>query len=438
MSKLLVTMLACCYLSVDLLAYPLNGTDSGIRRLEGSRLAQEQPRIAKLPSGALLGIEDIQLHLLQQTDWDINATTQDPSLQAALKAMFSDRDPSYSIALIDFTDSHNIRWAGLRENRAQAPGSVGKILCMLALFDGLRHAFPAIEDRQRLLREHIITAENWVISDEHKVPRFDASTGIMTSAIIQPGEAFTLSEWLDHMISASANAAGSTIWKEAMLLRVFGAAYPPSPQQEADYFHLTPRQTQKNLAQEIINDALFAASLNPEYLRVGNFWTRTGKQRIPGIGGSSATPKELARFFLRLEQGRLVDEWSSLEMKRFLYMTKRRYRYAYPPELAKAAIYFKSGSLYRCKEEVGYRCGKYMGNVENAMNSVVIIESPAKPDTEQRRYLVALTSNVLRKNSAWDHARIGAAIEELVRHGNAVPVNDLGDNTVIRDAGLSE
>ena len=34
-------------------------------------------------------------------------------------------------------------------------------------------------------------------------------------------------------------------------------------------------------------------------------------------------------------------------MKRYLYMTKKRYRYVYAPELANAAVYFKSGSFYR-------------------------------------------------------------------------------------------
>lgn len=224
-----------------------------------------------------------------------------------------------------------------------------------------------------------------------------------------------------------------------MLLRVFGEHYPPSPQAEAEYFRETPRREQSLLAQAVIEDAMLAAGLDPATFRVGSFWTRTGKQRIPGPGGSSATPRALARFLLRMEQGRLVDAWSSLEMKRYLYMTKRRYRYVYAPELAQAAVYFKSGSLYRCKPEPDFTCGKYMGNVENAMNSIAIIESPARPqEQKQVRYLVALTSNVLRRNSAWDHGRIGAAVEELVRSGVPVQVREAGSADDINASGVSD
>ena len=429
-------MLSCIPLAVC--AYPLDADDAGIGRLAGFRLAQEHRSGSKLPPGALLGSNDIRLHLLQLKEWDLDATQQDPRLQAALQKTFGGRDPSYGVTLVDFTDPANIRWAGVRENRVQAPGSVGKVLCMLAFFDGLQRAFPAIEERRRVLREHVVEAGDWVIRGEHKVPRFDAAAGKLRFAVIQPGDRFTLAEWLDHMISASANGAGSVVWKEAMLLRVFGAQYPVSPQQAAAYFRDTPRQELANLAQAVINDALVAAALDPAVLKVGSFWTQNAKKKVPGPGGSAVTPKELARLLLRLEQGRLVDEWSSLEMKRYLYMTKRRYRYAYPPELANAAVYFKSGSLYRCKPEADFVCKKYMGNLENRMNSIVIIESPAKAGEQQRRYLVTLTSNVLYKNSAWDHGRIGAAIEEVVRSGTAVVVRESGTSEDIRSSGVSD
>lgn len=98
------------------------------------------------------------------------------------------------------------------------------------------------EDRQRILREHVVQAGDWVISDQHKVPCFEAGADRLRFAIITPGEHFTLAQWLDHMVSASANAAGSTIWKEAMLLRVFGNRYPPSPEQDTDYFRLDAPQ----------------------------------------------------------------------------------------------------------------------------------------------------------------------------------------------------
>ena len=77
------------------------------------------------------------------------------------------------------------------------------------------------------------------------------------------------------------------------------------------------------------------------------------------------------------------------------------------------------------------------GNVKNHMNSIAIIESPAQPGPEQRRYIVALTSNVLRKNSAWDHSRLGAAIEEIVRTRRATVVREEGSAEEVSDSGES-
>lgn len=412
-------------------AYPLDADESGIRRLQGQLRT-------KLPAGAQLSVKQIALHLERRADWNLDPAERDATLQKALESVFKSRDPSYGVMVVDFTDPENIRWAGVREDRRQVPGSVGKVLCMMALFDGLRRAFPDIEQRKRLLREHWIVATDWVIKDSHKVPRLKAETGSLVYAVIQPGDRFTLGEWVDHMISPSANAAGSVVWKEAMLLRAFGSEYPPSTGQENAFFRSTPAAELRDLAQAVINDALAAAGLEPDELRVGNFWTSTGKKKIAGVGGSRATPRELARWLLRLEQGRLVDAWSSLEMKRYLYMTKRRYRYVYAPELAQAAVYFKSGSQFRCRPEEGYKCGKYLGNEQNAMNSVLIVESPARPGADQKRYLVALTSDVRKVNSAWDHSRLGAAIEEIIRSRQSVKVRDTGSAGEIKDSGTSD
>jgi hypothetical protein len=124
----------------------------------------------------------------------------------------------------------------------------------------------------------------------------------------------------------------------------------------------------------------------------------------------------------RLEQGRIVDEWSSLEMKKYIYMTKRRYRYIYAPELNGSAAFFKSGSLYSCVPEEGYQCVRYMGNGRNFMNSVATIETPA--GAPEFAYTVAMISNVLKFNSAWDHSRFAAAIHEMVTTRQSVTVRE--------------
>ena len=104
-----------------------------------------------------------------------------------------------------------------------------------------------------------------------------------------------------------------------------------------------------------------------------------------------------------------MDQWSSLEIKRLLYMTARRIRYASSPALSDAAVYFKSGSLYRCKPEPGFTCEKYKGNVENIMNSVIIVEHP-----DGRIYLLGLLSNVLKKNSAMEHQSLATFIDGIL------------------------
>ena len=73
------------------------------------------------------------------------------------------------------------------------------------------------------------------------------------------------------------------------------------------------------------------------------------------------------------------------------------------------------------------------------MNSIALIESPARPKEgeKQYRYIAVLMSNVLRKNSAWDHARLAAAVEEAVRTRQAVTVDESGKSSTVSDAGKS-
>ena len=93
-------------------------------------------------------------------------------------------------------------------------------------------------------------------------------------------------------------------------------------------------------------------------------------------------------------------------------MTQRRIRYASAPALAASGVYFKSGSLYKCKPEPGFECKKYNGNVTNMLNSVAIIEAPAVE--RQLYYMVVVMSNVLRKNSAVVHQTLATRIHRML------------------------
>jgi len=137
---------------------------------------------------------------------------------------------------------------------------------------------------------------------------------------------------------------------------------------------------------------------------------------VPGTT-SHASSRELVRFLLKLEQGKIVDAFSSREIKRLLYMTQRRIRYASAPALADSAVYFKSGSLYKCEPEPDFVCKKYHGNVVNMMNSVAVVEAPA--EEREMFYMTAVMSNVLRKNSAVEHQTFAMRVHRLIEsfHG---------------------
>ncbi len=100
-------------------------------------------------------------------------------------------------------------------------------------------------------------------------------------------------------------------------------------------------------------------------------------------------------------------------MKRLLYSTDRRIRYARSPRLDSAAVYFKSGSYYKCDRNKNPNCGDYAGNVFNYMNSVIIVEH-----LNGTKYIVCLMSNVLNKNSAGAHLYLASKIDDIINKNN--------------------
>jgi hypothetical protein len=413
-------------------SYPLDGEEeSGLRRLKGYLLAQQASSGAKLTDGQLWSVNDIRLNLVNYDGPDFDQLEQDKSLSSSLADMLKKRDSSYSMVLVDFSDTNSIKWAGLRPDLKQNPGSVGKLLCMTALFHALAQAFPNTEDRADVLMSAELSAADWIDREIHKVPKWDTSLNKNTFSVLQQNEIFRLSEWVDHAISASANGAGSVIWREAMLLSHFGKAYPISNEARQQFFKETSQTQLAALARKVITDPLTNANINTDALQQGSFFTASSKQKVAGIMSYEST-RELARVLFRIEQGKLVDQWSSLQMKKFLYMTKRRYRYSFAPELAEQAIFFKSGSLYSCQKIEGEQCGKYMGNKQNLMNSIAVIEEKRDQDP---KYIATLMSNVLGVNSAWDHSRIGAATDKMIRTGKSQTLKENASELEISESG---
>ena len=398
-------------------AYPLDGYGyTGIARLEGYRLAMEgEVRAPKQPPGALLPIDAVDLRLQFKSDFEIPAA--DIEFVAQLQNLLGAEADRYALAVLDLTNIEQPRYAEHRATERANPGSVGKILIALGVFQALADIYPdSIDARLNILRNAVITADEFIQSDHHQVPVWHPGDSRVRYPKIQIGDQASFWTYLDWMLSASSNAAASMVLKHLMLLVHYGPAYPVSETEAQQFFKNTSKKELAALLARALQDPVVRNGLDLAQLRQGSFFTWKGKQLVPGTT-SYATPRELMRWLIKLEQGKLVDVFSSREIKRLLYMTQRRIRYASAPALAAAAVYFKSGSLYKCKTEPGFECKKYHGNVLNMLNSVAIIEAPATE--RQLYYMVVVMSNVLRENSAVVHQTLATRIHRMLEeiHG---------------------
>jgi len=397
-------------------AYPLYGSeDTGIRRLEQARLAHEGVIDGRQKvSGELLSVEEVDLRLLDRPDLELPAPA--PGFTREVVALLGEEADRYQIAVLDLSDPANPRYAEHRGDAAANPGSVGKIVVALGLFQMLADTYTDnLQARRAVLTDTVITADEFIETDHHQVRFWNPQTRELERRPLEIGDRGSLYEYLDWMLSASSNAAAATVMKHAMLLAHFGRDYPVSHEEGVRFFEETPRGELAALLERSVQAPLARNGFDLRRFRQGSLFTRQGKQKVPGTS-SYATSRELMRFLLRLEQGRLVDEFSSREIKRLLYMTERRIRYASSPALRDAAVYFKSGSLYSCEPEEGFTCRKYHGNKLNLMNSIATVESPA--GEARVFYLVTLMSNVLKRNSALDHQTLATHIHRLIEQAH--------------------
>lgn len=392
-------------------AYPLDGyKETGIRRVEAARLAVlGEIRGRKQPPGALLPKQYVNLRLLDYPE--LNLPLPDPGFTTRIIKLLGKTRKRYGISVLDVSDPNHPLYAEYRGDFRQNVGSVGKILVGLALFQALADIYPDIESRKKILLETIITADNFIYTDHHKVRIWTPVSKKKVIRALRIGDQGNLWEWLDWMFSASSNAAAATVMKQAMLLVHYGKNYPVGDDESKEFFNITPRKDLSQLFIKTFIEPLNRNGFDPENFRQGSFFTHYGKKKVSGTS-SFGTARQLMLFSLRMEQGRLVDIFSSREIKRLLYMTERRIRYASSPALSESAVYFKSGSLYKCKPEPGFVCKKYHGNVRNYMNSVAIVESPV--GETRINYMVTLLSNVLYKNSAVDHQTLGTRIHRVI------------------------
>ncbi len=400
-----------------LMAFPLDAAkQTGIERLEGYRLAQVGAVPGnRLPAGAQLNMDRLVLHL--QGGGLQGLPASDPELSHQLVKLLGVDAKDYSLAVLDFTDPERFRYAEHQAGVMRNPGSVGKLIVALSLFQTLADIYPHdIAARERVLRKSMIVADDFIGSDHHKVPFWLAEKKRLLKRRLVVGDVANLWTYLDWMMSASSNAAASMVFKHVMLLRHFGLDYPLSRADEIDYFNRTAKKQLSQALLSALQQPVAQNGFDGNKFRQGGFFSHVGKRRVPG-SNSIATARQLMLYLVKMEQGTLVDAWSSLQIKRLLYMTRRRIRYASSPALNDAAVYFKSGSFYKCKPEQGFVCKPYRGNVLNLMNSVAIIEAPAAAPV--LRYMVVVTSNVLRQNSAVAQQTLATRLHRLIQSWHA-------------------
>lgn len=392
--------------------YPIDGFErSRIKRLLDIQYTMDAgDDYNRIPAGAKGSMKDIRLNLDAISQINIDSLlVEDSEFSKRIKRITP--GGAYSLAVMDITDPNNIKYASHRENVGYQPGSVGKLAVLNAVFYQMKKIYPDdFDSRIALLCNKVVDARYWGTGDHHTIPVFDVKKNKLTKRQVIASDEFTLFEWLDHMVSVSNNGAASVMYREAMLMAAFGKDYVRLSNDDAEtYFKDTPRDTLTSLANAVVNDPLREIGITEDDWRLGGMFTDAAGKYVGRMGGSIGTPKGLMKWLVQLEQGNVIDKESSLEMKRLLYLTDRRIRYARSSKLDSARVYFKSGSFYSCDNTKSTPCGKYAGNRFNYMNSVITVEHP-----DGKKYIVCLMTNVLSKNSAGAHMYLASAIDNAV------------------------
>jgi hypothetical protein len=390
-------------------SYPLDGFENtGMQRLEGYLFSLQTPSGQKtIVRGARLK-QDSLIFTLR------NIPFSPPSPSASftrdvLRALGT--NPSrIAFSILDITNPEKPVLAAHNDTHHFIPASVGKIVVALAWFQRLKELYPKdIAQRVKLLKESIIEADELIVKDHHEVPLWNRETGQVYNKLLDIGVRGNVYMYLDWMISASSNAAGTMLMKELILLDTLGIRYSgATPEVKNKVWETIPKGARATILSSIVTRSLVVNGLKPSLLYQVSPFTKTGKSEIPARG-STATTRELLQYLTQLERALLVDSFSSAEIKKLMYSTQARARLASNPDLDDAAVYYKSGSNFKCN----YNCSDNEGDVENLMNSIAIVEYPI--ENPKLVYLIALHSNVLRTNAVELHKEFGGSIHRLMK-----------------------
>jgi len=417
MKKTIISFILILTFATKAFSYPLDGFErTGINRLKGYYYAafDKAARSELLPDGARLPINLVQLSL---NNVPVAFPAYKSELSKKLIEIIRDTAPGASLSACDISNQIAPICGHTNGDQPFIAGSVGKIIIALALYHELSLIRPRIEDRIDVLKNRILTANEFVDSDTHEVPfwiQSDKEGGKLEYRPLERGDEANLWSFLDWMLSASSNGAANMIMREIVLMKGLLNEYPPSSEREKQWFSKTSPLARATLLTEAVKGAVSACGLSYSTFHQVSLFTAHGKELIPSKG-SIVTTDSLAQFLFKLEQGKAIDFFTSLEMKRLLYLTQGRSRYGGAPDLSESAIYFKSGSLYKCKPEKGYECSQFNGNKLNLLNAAIIVETPVL--NPKKRYLVAVSTNQLRTDAAELHKKIAKRIHQLFAAG---------------------
>ncbi|RMA64757.1 serine hydrolase [Ulvibacter antarcticus] len=405
-----VALLICTFISFGF--YPIDGYERSriVRLLDIQERIDKGEKYTRIPTGAYASINDIKLNLTDIASKNMDdILTEDAEFAKKINRLFPGN--GYSAAVLDITNPDSLKYAAFRENVGYQPGSVGKIAVLNALFTELEKIYPDdFEARIALLCNKRVSSGIWGVGDHHTIPIYDPKKKTLVKRQVIASDEFTLFEWADHMVSVSNNGAASVCYREAMLMSAFGKDYARLSEEDAKkYFEETRRDSLTLYANRVVNDPLRKLGITEDDWRLGGVFTNGPDKYVGRMGGSTGSPKGLMKWLVQLEQGKVIDSSSSLEMKRLLYSTDRRIRYAQSKKLDSARVYFKSGSFYSCDKSKPGHCGEYAGNKFNYMNSVITVEHP-----NGKKYIVCLMTNVLSKNSGTAHMYLASQIDDAI------------------------
>ncbi len=410
-ARALGLLAAPCLVAAAALAYPLDGYEAtGIPRLEAYRRGAEGELPAEpLPPGARWTTAEVDLRLADAAPLEVPPPEPEPP--EALLGALGGEPTAWSLSVLDLSDPARPLHLAHREDEPFPPGSVGKALAAAAFLDALARARPDPAARARLLRELAIPAGSVVRGDTHPVPFWRPGAPAVHRRPLRPEDRANLYTFLDWMLSNSSNAAANVIVRETVLLRELGPGYPEGREALLARLQPAPPERFAPLLERALVAPLRRLGIDTTRLRQGSFFGRTLRERMPG-SYSVATARGLVDFALRMEQGRIVDRWSSRELKRLLYSSERRRRYAASQLLRHAAVVFKSGTLYSCAPDDERPCPRYRGTRRNHMSSIAVVEE-SRPEGALH-YIAAVSSNTLGRNAEVAHQLLATRIHRLL------------------------